>query len=320
MPLRKAVWQCYGKAGLLTLGFYMLLIIGEGYTASVFAQQHRTRGIDVLGTSRSGRPGTLLFDGQTLSNEVLAAAQKATEVLISLPPEAQGDPFFHAIAPHALPLCKKVLYLSTIGVYGDQRGAWINENGPLNAKAERALWRIKAERQWLQSGVERGISSQIFRLGGIYGPGRNPLVDLALGSAKRIEKPGQVFNRIHVEDIARVLLAAIERGEAGAIYNVVDDEPAAPQTVVEHACRLSGAPLPPLTAFEQAALSPMARAFYADNRRVSNRKIRRELGVDLAFPTYREGLCGLLAAGEYGPGAASQRARDRTNVQSFSLS
>jgi dTDP-4-dehydrorhamnose reductase len=287
----------------------MLLIVGLGYTSAAFAARMATRLGPVVGTSRNGRAGTVLFDG-TMSMALEAVLPRVSTLLCSAPPSTEGDPFLNALGTRALPHLRQALYLSTIGVYGNQAGAWINENAALNAKAERALSRIKAEEQWLRFGADRGVSSQIFRLGGIYGPGRNPLVDLSLGTAKRIEKPGQMFNRIHVADIAVVLEAALARGQAGTIYNVVDDEPAAPQDVVEYACALAGAPVPPVTPFATAEMSSMARAFYQDNRRVSNRLVRHGLKVALQYPTYREGLHALHKAGEYSQAAASLRARD----------
>ncbi len=184
-------------------------------------------------------------------------------------------------------------YLSTIGVYGDQGGAWTDEATPATPRSARSKVRLDAEAAWLALGAATGKAVQIFRLSGIYGPGRNPIVKLREGRSQRIVKAGQVFNRIHVDDIATTLLASIDRPRPGAIYNVTDDEPAAPQTVTEHAAALTGLPLPPAIDFETADLSPMARSFYGENKRVRNRLIRDELGVALAYPTYREGLAAL---------------------------
>jgi nucleoside-diphosphate-sugar epimerase len=289
----------------------MLLVLGLGYTSSAFVDAAEKLFPRVLGTRRVAQPGAIAFDGTVLRPELEAAMADATTLLISIPPDQRGDPFLACLAGSSLPRLQQVLYLSTIGVYGDQAGAWIDEGSLVRGAAERNHWRLKAEAQWLAFGAAQGAKAQVFRLGGIYGPGRNPLIDLASGTAKRIEKPGQVFNRIHVDDIARTLVAALERGEAGAIYNVVDDEPAPPQDVVAYAAALCGAPVPPLVSYDQAEMSPMARTFYADSRRVSNRRIRRVLGVELGSPTYREGLQALFAAGEYSATIPSLRARDR---------
>ena len=198
------------------------------------------------------------------------------------------------------PTCARVLawigYLGTTAVYGDRQGGWVDEETPIEPTLARADRRARAEAAWLKS----GLPVHIFRLAGIYGPGRNAFVNLKDGTARRIVKPGQVFSRIHVEDIATVLEASIARPRPGAIYNVCDDEPAPPQDVVAHAAELMGVAPPPEQPYETADLSPMARTFYKDNRRVRNERIKRELGVRLAYPTYREGLAALLPI-EVGP-------------------
>jgi len=218
-------------------------------------------------------------------------------LLVSVPPDAGGDP----VLPHygeAIVASRIgwIGYLSTIGVYGDQGGAWIDETTPPAASSERTRARLAAEASWLALGEKTGKAVQIFRLAGIYGPGRNPIVKVREGRSQRIVKAGQVFNRIHVDDIATTLLASLDRPRPGAIYNVADDEPTPPQVVIEHAARLAGLPPPPEVDFETADLSPMARSFYGENKRVRNALIRDELGVRLAYPTYREGLAAL--AGE----------------------
>ena len=187
-------------------------------------------------------------------------------------------------------------YLSTIGVYGDLEGGWADEDTPAVPDTERGAARIEAEAAWTAFCRERGLPLDIFRLAGIYGPGRNPLDRIRRGEARRIVKPGQVFNRIHVDDIAQTVAAAIfqERQEPGTrLFNLADDEPAPPQDVILYAAELIGAPPPPEIPFESAALSPMARSFYAGNKRIRNDKIKRELGVALKYPTYREGLARL---------------------------
>ena len=221
----------------------------------------------------------------------------ATHILLSIPPDAAGDPALdcHGADIAAVRGVEWIGYLSTTGVYGDTGGAWVDESAAPAPTAERGRRRLAAERGWLAFGAAQGLAVQVFRLAGIYGPGRNALATVRRGEAKRIGKPGQVFSRIHVADIARVLAASIARPRAGAIYNVCDDEPAPAADVVAHACALLGLAPPPLVPFEEAALSPMARSFYADNRRVSNARIKDELGVALRYPDYRAGLAALLA-------------------------
>jgi nucleoside-diphosphate-sugar epimerase len=186
-------------------------------------------------------------------------------------------------------------YLSTTGVYGDRGGGWVDETAALSPSGERGRRRVAAETGWLDLWRRCGVPVHIFRLAGIYGPGRSPFDALRAGSAKRIDKPGQVFSRIHVGDLAGVLAASISRPRPGAVYNVCDDDPAAPQAVVAHAAALLGVPAPPLVPLEAAGLSSMARSFYDDNKRVSNRLIKRELGMTLRYPDYRTGLADILA-------------------------
>jgi nucleoside-diphosphate-sugar epimerase len=186
-------------------------------------------------------------------------------------------------------------YLSTTGVYGDRGGGSVDETSDCTPTTERGKRRLAAEREWLGFWHETGLPVHIFRLAGIYGPGRGPFAKVRAGTARRIIKPGQVFSRIHVEDIATVLEASIERPHPGAIYNVCDDEAAPPEDVIAHAAELLGLPIPPAEPFDEAEMTPMARSFYAESKRVSNARIKAELGVELAYPTYREGLAALLA-------------------------
>ncbi|MCZ6764549.1 MAG: NAD-dependent epimerase/dehydratase family protein, partial [Alphaproteobacteria bacterium] len=187
---------------------------------------------------------------------------------------------------------------STTGVYGDRAGDWVDETSPLKPTGARGRARVKAEAAWREAGDAHGLPVHIFRLAGIYGPGRNALETVRAGTARRVVKPGQLFARIHVDDIVSVLRASIDRPRPGAIYNVCDDEPAPAQDVVAYACRLLGVMPPPEEPFEKAvasgSLSDMAQSFYADNRRVANRLIKEELGVRLAYPSYREGLDALV--------------------------
>ncbi len=216
-----------------------------------------------------------------------------THIVSSVPPEADGDPvlkrFGASLAARASSITWAA-YLSTTGVYGDHGGAWIDEATPLTPNTERGWRRLHAEEGWLRLHAENALPLHIFRLAGIYGRGRNQLESVLDGSARRIIKEGQVFSRIHVEDIAGILLASMARPNPGAAYNMADDEPRPPQDVVEHAAILLGKPVPPAIPFDRAELSPMARSFYADSKRVSNAKVKTELGYRFLYPSYREGL------------------------------
>lgn len=283
-----------------------LVIFGHGYTSRTFAEHVRGRFDRIVGTARRPNGGRqdgvelLRFENDGYDDRLPAVLAEADAVLCSVPPDELGDPVLEMFGDTlaAASRLKWIGYLSSTGVYGDHEGAWVDETADLRAAEERSLRRVEAEQSWLDFGQDTGKCVQIFRLAGIYGPGQNALVNLADGTAKRIVKPGQVFNRIHVEDIARVLEASLSKPRPEAIYNVADDEPAPPQDVVAFAASLLGMEPPLETPFEQAHLSPMAASFYAENKRVSNRLIREELGVELAYPTYREGLRALHAARE----------------------
>jgi nucleoside-diphosphate-sugar epimerase len=220
------------------------------------------------------------------------ALDGVTHVLTSVAPDEAGDPVLDLHGPDLLrlPGLAWAGYLGTTAVYGDRGGAWVDEETPVDPTLARADRRARAEAAWLAS----GLPAHVFRLAGIYGPGRNAFVNLRDGTARRVVKPGQVFSRIHVEDIATVLEASIARPRPGAVYNVCDDEPVPPQEVVAHAAALLGVEPPPEQPYATAELSPMARTFYRDNRRVRNDRLKQELGVRLAYPTYREGLAALL--------------------------
>lgn len=187
-------------------------------------------------------------------------------------------------------------YLSTVGVYGDAKGGWVDEDSPLAPTSPRSVQRMQAEKAWIELGRLGEKPVAVFRLSGIYGPGRSAIDNLKEGTARRIIKPGQVFNRIHVDDIAATLLAAIAHPDAGGIFNVTDDEPAPPQDVIAFAARLLGVPPPPEIAYQDAELSPMARSFYSDNKRVNNTRIKSDIGVRLAYPTFREGIAAIAAS------------------------
>jgi nucleoside-diphosphate-sugar epimerase len=246
------------------------------------------------------RPEILLFDGSAASPALAACVAESDDLLISAPPGAAGDPVLAGLADAtARGRTRSIVYLSTIGVYGDRGGDWVDEDSDARPGSPRATARLGAEAAWRQLGADTGKRVAVLRLAGIYGPGRNALVTLAEGTARRIVKPGQVFNRIHAADIARAIDACFAR-EADGVFNVVDDEPAPPQDVIAFAATLLGVAPPPDVPFEQArsTMSAMARSFYADNRRVRNAKLKAALGVRLAYPTYREGLRALFAAGE----------------------
>lgn len=284
-----------------------LLCIGLGYSARAFVRRvlplgwtiaATARGADAVSRIAASRHDAIAFDGTDASPGLSDAVAGATHILISASPEASGDPVlrWHAEDLARAPSLQWIGYLSTIGVYGNTDGAWIDETTPPNPGSERTRRRVAAEAAWLALGdPARGRRVEVFRLGGIYGPGRSAIDDVRDGTARRIVKPGQVFNRIHVDDIASVLLASVTRGGSHAIYDVTDGNPGPPQDVVAYAAELLGRPPPPEIPFDQAGLSPMGISFYAENRRVRSTRIRNDLGVTLAYPTYREGLAAILA-------------------------
>ncbi len=241
----------------------------------------------------------LIFDGTAPLPKT--AFDGVTHVLHSVPPDADGDVVHRWHGEDMADLAPAWFgYLSTTGVYGDHGGAWIDETAPLNPATERGRRRVAAEAAWTDLWHRRGLGVHLFRLAGIYGPGRNQLDSVRSGTARRIDKPGQVFSRIHVDDIASVLVASITRPNPGAAYNVCDDEPAPPGEVITYACDLLGVEPPPWQSFEAASrdMSPMARSFYSESKRCSNGRIKQELGVRLTYPTYREGLRALHEAME----------------------
>jgi nucleoside-diphosphate-sugar epimerase len=285
-----------------------LFCFGLGYSAGFLARALKDEGWAVAGTSRdeagAGRRAAegyamhLLAPGRPLADAARALAG-ATHVLVSAPPDEGGDPVLtaHAADIAALGNLRWLGYLSTTGVYGDRGGGWVDESDALLPTGERGRRRVAAEAAWVALQREHVVPVHIFRLAGIYGPGRSALDTVRDGRAQRVDKPGQVFSRIHVADIAQVLRASMAQPRPGAIYNVCDDDPAAPEAVIAHACALLGVAPPPLVPFAEAQLSPMAQSFYDDNKRVSNRRIKEELGVRLRYPSYRDGLRELLAAG-----------------------
>lgn len=285
-----------------------LFVFGLGYSALVFAQRLRRKGWSVTGTCRSEAKQrelaaagirTYLFDRDRPLDDAKAVLAGTTHLLSSVPTDAKGDAVLdhHATEIAALPDLRWVGYLSTTGVYGDRGGAWTDESTGLHPSGPRGAARVAAERAWLD--LERfGHKVHLFRLAGIYGPGRSAIDSVRNDTARRIVKPGQIFSRIHVEDIATVLEASIAKPNGGAAYNVCDDEPAPAQDVIAYAAALLGREPPPEIPYAEAApaMSEMARSFYLDSRRVANTRIKTELGVKLAYPDYRVGLKALLAA------------------------
>jgi nucleoside-diphosphate-sugar epimerase len=286
-----------------------LLVFGLGYSALHISQRLQLAGAQVTATVRTSAKAERLtqagitarvFSPEYCDEAITADIAASESILVSIPPDETGDPVLSSFADHiaAAPNLRWLGYLSTVGVYGDHNGNWVDEKTPPARVQERSRIRATAEQAWLAFGAARGVAVHIFRLSGIYGPGRNQLVQLASGTARRIVKPGQIFNRIHVTDIAAVIEASLARPRSGGIYNVTDNEPAPPQDVLEFAARLCGLESPPEVPFESAEVSPMARSFYSESRRVRNDLIRRELGVTLRYPTYREGLIALRAGGK----------------------
>ncbi|MGA8610542.1 MAG: SDR family oxidoreductase [Xanthobacteraceae bacterium] len=289
----------------------MLLCFGLGYSAEHFVAAFGDGFERIIGTVRgaeraaalnahlSGRLKALLFDGSVAVPDVANAVRDAPFVLVSVPPHETGDPVL-AVFGDALADARRlraVVYLSTIGVYGDRGGDWVDEETPTRPGSERSRARLAAERAWQEFGSRRGVAVAILRLAGIYGPGQNALVQIEHGKARRIVKPGQVFNRIHVADIAQSIDAAFARNASG-VFNVADDEPSPASDPLAFAAQLLGATPPPEITYEEAApsMSPMAKSFWQECRRVKNDKLKRELGVSLLYPTYREGLRALFAA------------------------
>jgi nucleoside-diphosphate-sugar epimerase len=274
-----------------------LLSLGHGYSAQALARRLLPQGWHIIGTTRSAEKARALqaegVEPLLWPADLTGALGRATHLLSSIAPDAAGDPALaaHGAAISAAPL-DWVGYLSTTGVYGDHQGGWVDESTPLTPTTQRGIQRVRAEAEW----QALGLPLHIFRIAGIYGPGRGPFEKVRDGTARRILKPGQVFSRIHVDDIAQVLEASIRQPNPGAIYNLCDDDPAPPEDVIGHAASLLGLPLPPSIPFDQAEMTPMARSFYAESKRVRNDRIKRELGVRLIHPDYRAGLRALLEA------------------------
>ena len=278
-----------------------LLIFGCGYSAQAFVRR-LGRGWQVTGTTRNPDKIARLKDQGIDARlwpggDLRPALDDATHLLLSIAPDTDGDPVVAAYGDtvaKAAPHLRWVGYLSTTGVYGDHDGGWIDEMTPLEPTTRRGRVRLMAERQWQAIAGASGLPLHIFRLAGIYGPGRGPFEKVRNGTARRIIKENQYFSRIHVDDIASVLAASVARPDPGAIYNVADDDPSPPEDVLSEAARLLGLPEPPEVRFEEAEMTPMARSFYAESKRVRNDRIKRDLGVTLRYPDYRTGLRALM--------------------------
>jgi nucleoside-diphosphate-sugar epimerase len=279
-----------------------IFVFGMGYTARAFASAFSDRAEWIRGTSRDGAAGTHVFDGTKIDAAIANDLAAATHVIVSVPP-GDDDPTLAAFAG-AIAAARDLAwigYLSSVAVYGNYGGAWVTERTTPHPKTERSVRRLAAERDWAKLAAARAVPVAVLRLAGIYGPGRNALVNLAAGKAHRIVKPGQVFNRVHVDDIVSALAAAVERRAAG-VFNVADDQPAPPQDVVAYAAEIMGISPPPEIPYKSAELSPMARSFYADNKRVKNTKAKQELGWIPSYPDYRAGLDALWQSGAWRSG------------------
>lgn len=288
-----------------------LLIFGAGFSSRAIACQASADFDEIAGTTRSRdnfeaisgygiKP--LLFNGQDADRELITSLREATAILVSIAPAETGDPVLNAIGDEldACPGLKWIGYLSTVGVYGNHDGAWVDENTPCKPVSRRSIQRLAAEKAWRERADRLGLPLSVFRLSGIYGPGRNTFINLEKGRARRLVKPGQVFNRIHRDDIASAVTLAMKKS-ANAVFNITDDEPAPPQDLVTFAAGLMGIEPPPETDFESADLTVMARSFYGENKRVSNARSKRELGLEYQWPNYRQSLRKLWQEGSWKP-------------------
>ncbi|MBA0273032.1 NAD-dependent epimerase/dehydratase family protein [Stenotrophomonas maltophilia] len=282
-----------------------VLILGLGWSGRVLAAQLQAHGIGVAGTVRDpsfapddGLPRHQLHADTPPSPALLDVIAQADAVLCSVPPDAEGDPALRLLLPalQASPALRWVGYLSSTSVYADRAGGWIDERSAADATEAAGVQRLLAEAQWRALAGQRGIASAVFRLPGLYGPGRNALVQLAQGRARHVVRPGQVFNRLHVDDLATVIIAAMRRPARQGLYLPSDDEPAPPQDVLAFAAKLGGFALPPAVAWNDPVLSPTLRRFYESNKRIDSRGTREALGWQPRFPSYREGLTDLAAS------------------------
>ena len=283
-----------------------LFVFGHGYTTRALARQLKPQGWEIAASVRdSAAAGRLQAEGVTAiplgdADRIIETLAHTQALLVTAPPDAAGCPGLNALVPalargRAFP--DWIGYLSTTGVYGDRRGGWVTEESRLAAQSTEGARRVGAERDWLEVGRGMGLTVAIFRLPGIYGPGRSALDRLRSGEARRITAPGQVFSRIHVDDLAAGLEASITRPRAGGVYNLCDDAPCSNAEVIAYAAEVLGLPVPPEIPLAKAGLSPLAQRFYAESKRVSNARAKAELGWRPVYPTYREGLAAILAGG-----------------------
>lgn len=283
-----------------------LLILGMGWSGTLLAQRLQQHGVVISGTVRDpaaaandGLRRHALHAGAPLSPALLEAVAQAHAVLCSIPPDAQGDPGLRLLG-HALrasPSLRWLGYLSSTSVYADRNGGWVDEHSAADASETTGVQRRLAESQWRALAEERGLASAIFRLPGLYGRERNALLQLAQGRAKHVVKPGVVFNRLHVQDLVAVIIAALQRNTREALYLPADDEPAPSQEVLAFAAQLGGFTLPPALPWDDPAISPTLRRFYNSNKRIDSRGTRERLGWQPQFPSYREGLRDAFNAG-----------------------
>ncbi|MEM6780680.1 MAG: SDR family oxidoreductase [Pseudomonadota bacterium] len=288
-----------------------LFCFGYGYTCDYLGHAlQQAGGWKISGTTRDIEKKEALrargikshiFDYEHPLGDPLAILDGVTHLLISTPPSDEGDPSFliHSEDIAQISSLEWIGYLSTTGVYGDREGGWVDENSEIRPSSKRGTRRALAEEQWFSLAQSHGLPVHSFRLAGIYGPGRSALDSVRAGVARRIEKPGHAFNRIHVEDIVQVLMASIENPRGPSWYNLADDNPAPSHEIISYACELLNMPEPPLIPFDEADMAPMALSFYKDNKRVRNEKIKKDLGVTLKYPDYRSGLEACLKAEEY---------------------
>ena len=281
---------------LNTIGAGQLFCCGLGFSSQALAKRLLPHGWDVAGTIRGEQDeisteniSVYPFEG---SPKISEAISRATHLLVTIPPQPSGDVVLENFSEQISKArnLRWIGYISSTGVYGDAKGEWVDETSPLLASTDRNLQRIEVESAWLKLGRDHNLPVMIFRCVGIYGRGRNLLVSVRKGRARRIDKPGLVFSRIHSEDLAQTLEASMQKPQPGEIYNLSDDCPSPPAEAVEYACNLLGVEPPPLVPYEEADLSPIAQDFYNTNKRVSNNKIKQELGVTLRYPDYKSGL------------------------------
>jgi hypothetical protein len=278
-----------------------LFCFGYGYTASFLSEHLRKFGWKIAGTTtdpekkmflKQSGIEAMLYDQNRTITDPYQTFKDVTHVLLCIPPGADGDPVVdvHGSDLARMPNIEWVGYLSTTAIYGNQDGNWVDETTQPEPESRRGALRLRAEQQWQFLHLNEGLPLHIFRLSGIYGPGRSAIDSVRTGTARRIDKPGHVFNRVHVEDIVQVLVASMNKPNPGAIYNVSDDEPSPSHEVVSFACNLVGMEPPPMTSFDQAEMAPIVRSFYKDNKRVRNERIKADLGVELLYPDYHAGL------------------------------